>query len=267
MSNSSLPRASPSTSTNSAPLVTPLMADLIPDPNLPSVVLHRDAQNRSVQESLRKDSSFVATSNRRLYSVEESKSRDDRPIDKIYQRLLALENKPLSTQDNVTPPPPNSIPEEAVHTNSAKFTDVFLKFEHLSKLYETSESNSKSLRKFIRDLKARRTIIEQFVSRRPNPSMRHEGGAPLTRKRVGAGETTPSRSTSCSRTAKRRKGARPRPAALPQPSQSDTPPPGLLISHFPPIQSGKIGNRWENGKMGWEMGKWESIMAGAGKPI
>jgi hypothetical protein len=28
-----------------------------------------------------------------------------------------------------------------------------------------------------------------------------------------------------------------------------------------------MGNRWENGKMGWEMGKWENIMAEAGKPI
>jgi hypothetical protein len=41
---------------------------------------------------------------------------------------------------------------------------------------------------------------------------------------------------------------------------------GLLISHFPPTQSGKMGNRWENGKTGWEMGKWENGMEEAGNP-
>jgi hypothetical protein len=244
MSSSSLPRVSPSTSTNSAPLVTPLMADLITDPNLPSVVLNRDARNRSVQEShfwdsfeqsLRKDYSLFATINRRLYSVEESKHRDDRRIDKIYQRLQALEDKPPSTQPNVSPPPPNSILEEAVHTNSAKIIDLSLKFDQLSKSYETSERQNKSLKRIVRDLKARTTIIEQFVSRRPNTSMRPEGGAPLTRKRGGASATTPSPSASCSRAAKKRKqDARTHPPTLPTPSQSDSPPEEPLQLHASP---------------------------------
>jgi hypothetical protein len=167
-----------------------------------------------------------------------SKNRDDRRIDKIYQRLQALENPSLATQHTVNPPPPNLILEEAVHTNSAKITDLSLKFEQLSKSYETSESNNKSLKKIIRDLKARTTIIEQFVSRRPNPSMRHEGGAPLIRKRLGAGETTPSQSTSCSRATNRRKGARHQPAALRTPSQSDTP-------HEEPLQLHASPRRFE----------------------
>jgi hypothetical protein len=27
-----------------------------------------------------------------------------------------------------------------------------------------------------------------------------------------------------------------------------------------------MGNQWENGKMGWEMGKWENGMEEAGNP-
>jgi hypothetical protein len=146
MPGSSSPRVSPSTSTNLAPVGTTLIADLITDSNLPSVV--RDARNRSVQEShfwdsfeqsLRKDYSFFATINRRLYSVEKSESRDKLRIDKIYQRLQVLEDKPYSPQHNVPPPPPNPILEEAIYTNSARITDLSLKFEQLFKSYETSE--------------------------------------------------------------------------------------------------------------------------------
>jgi uncharacterized coiled-coil protein SlyX len=164
MSRQLSPHVSPSTSTQGP---TPLMAEIIREPALPplpSVVLNREARHRTSQEahywdayepSLRKDYSFVATINRRLFHVEESTVRDDRRIDKLYNRLQELEKSTTSQSTAPPPPPPDTTLEDTVIAHSGTLTDLSVKVDKLQSILETSEKSRLSLLKSNKDLKGR----------------------------------------------------------------------------------------------------------------
>jgi uncharacterized coiled-coil protein SlyX len=98
--------------------------------------------------------------------VEESTIRDDRRIDKLYNRLQEIEKSSTSQQSTVPKPPPDTILEETVLTQSATITNLSVKLEQLNTALTKIEKNKGALKKSNRDLRGRLSKLEQFVSKR-----------------------------------------------------------------------------------------------------